>query len=87
MTGQFDELEVWLDTWLTTCLQEFLLFKQLVLDIDSRSSGLGVPGRRYSLGGIIGAFRFLSRVNLQPYIFVALTNTPSSAIAEEYFSY
>lgn len=58
---------------------------QLVLDIVSRSGGLGVPGRRYSLGGIIGAFRFLSRVNLQPYIFVALTNTPSSVIAEEFF--
>ena len=52
--------------------------------IDYESSGLGVPGRRYSLGGFTGAFRFLGRVNLQPYILVALPNTAPSSSTEEF---
>jgi hypothetical protein len=45
---------------------------------------LGVPGRRYSLGGFTGAFRFLGWVNLQPYILVALPNTVPPSSAKEF---
>ena len=38
--------------------------------LDYRSSGLGVPGRRYSLGGFIGAFRFVGWINFQTHAFV-----------------
>ncbi len=34
-------------------------------------SGLGVPGRRHSLGGFTGAFRFVRRINHQPHALMA----------------
>ena len=46
---------------------------------------MGVPGRRRSLGGFTGAFRFLGWVNLQPNILETTANLASSPIAEELF--
>ena len=48
------------------------LLISLLVRLNKYLSELGVPGRRYSLGGFIGVFRFLGRVNHQAHVLVAL---------------
>ena len=49
--------------------------------VKIKSSGLGVPGRRYSLGGYIGAFRFLGWVNIEPNVFKVSAHITSPSVA------
>ncbi len=41
------------------------MYRNTVLRLQLSSSGLGVPDRRYSLGGFTGAFRFLAWQNFE----------------------
>ena len=47
---------------------EIYLFHNTFCPLQFDLSGLGVPGRRYDLGGYIGVFRFFGRVNHQTHI-------------------